>query len=85
MAAQAHEGEEAVRLSVFRFAIGKAGQPSKPPPVRRAGVSVVPLRQCLRGQASEVISLDVGIELIGYLLKRTHEVISSAFGSPRNG
>jgi len=34
MAAQAHEREEAVRLSVFRFAIGKARQPSKPPPRR---------------------------------------------------
>src|SRR5258707_15700990 len=50
VAVQAHEREEAVRLSVFRFAVGEAGKPSKPPPVRRAGVSVVPLGQCLRGK-----------------------------------
>ena len=30
-----------------------SGQPSKPPPVRCAGVSVVPLGQCLRGKGSE--------------------------------
>jgi hypothetical protein len=53
VAVQAHEREEAVRLSVFRFAIGKAGKPSKPPPVRRTGVSVAPLGQCLRGKGSE--------------------------------
>ena len=50
MAAQSHEREEAVRLSVFRFAVGKAGKPPKPYPVRRAGVSVVPLGPCLRGK-----------------------------------
>ena len=52
-AVQAHEREEAVRLSVFRFAVREAGKPSKPPPVRRAGVSVVPLGQCLRGKGAE--------------------------------
>ena len=35
------------RLSVLGFAVGEAGKPSKPPPVRRAGVGVVPLGQCL--------------------------------------
>jgi hypothetical protein len=53
VAVQAHEREEVVRLSVFRFAVGEAGKPSKPPPIRRAGVSIVPLRQCLSGKGSE--------------------------------
>jgi hypothetical protein len=52
VAVQATKGE-AVRLSVFRFAVREAGKPSKPPPVCRAGVSVVPLGQCLRGKGSE--------------------------------
>jgi hypothetical protein len=51
--AQAHEREEAVRLSVFGFAVDEAGKPSKPLPVRRAGVSVVSLGQCLGGKGSE--------------------------------
>jgi hypothetical protein len=50
---QAHEREETVRLSVFRFAVREAGKPSKSPPVRRAGVSVIPLGQRLRGKGSE--------------------------------
>jgi hypothetical protein len=37
VAVQAHEREEAVRLSVFRFAIGEAGQSSKPPDAIEAG------------------------------------------------
>lgn len=53
MALQAHEGEEAVRLSVFGFAVREAGKPSKPSPVCRAGVSVVPLGQSLCAKGSE--------------------------------
>jgi hypothetical protein len=55
---QAHEREEAVRLSVFKFAVREAGKPSKPPPVRRPGISVVPLRQCLRCKGSEELWKD---------------------------
>jgi hypothetical protein len=67
---QAHEREEAVRLSVFRFAVCEAGKPSKPPPVRGAGVSVVPLGQCLRGKGSEELRkrsrmLEPGLEVAG--------------------
>ena len=70
VAVQAHEREEAVRLSVFRFAICEAGKPSKPPPVRRAGVSVVPLGQCLRGKGSEELRkrsavLEPGLKVAG--------------------
>src|ERR1700758_4152251 len=70
MAVQAHEREETVRLSVFRFAIGKAGQPSKPPPVRGTGVSVVPLGQRLRGEGSEELRkhsrvLEPGLKVAG--------------------
>src|ERR1700677_1088504 len=70
MAVQAHEREEAVRLSVFRFAIGKARESSKPPPVRRAGVSVIPLGQCLRGKRSEELRkhsrvLEPGLKVAG--------------------
>ena len=61
VAVQAHEREEAVRLSVFRFAVREAGKPSKPPPVRRAGVSVVPLGQCLRGQGPEELRKYSGV------------------------
>jgi hypothetical protein len=43
VAVQAHEREETVRLSVFGFAVREAGKSSKPPPIRRAGISVVPL------------------------------------------
>jgi hypothetical protein len=53
MAVQAHEKEEAVRPSVFRFAIGKFGAAVQTSSVCRAGVSVVPLCQCLRGERSE--------------------------------
>jgi hypothetical protein len=45
--------EEAVRLSVFRFAVREAGEPPEPSPVRRAGVSVVSLGQCLGGKGPE--------------------------------
>src|SRR3984885_8392852 len=70
MAAQDHEREKAVRVSVFRFEIGKARQPSKPPPVRSAGVSVVPLGQCLRGKGSEELRkhsrvLEPGLKVAG--------------------
>ena len=70
VAVQAHEREEAIRLSVFRFAVGEAGQSSKPPPVRRAGVSVVPLGQCLRGKGSEELRkrsrmLEPGLKVAG--------------------
>src|SRR5580698_5604101 len=61
VAVQVHEREEAVGLSVFRFAVREAGKPSKPPPVRRAGVSVVPLGQCLRGKGSEELRKDSGV------------------------
>ena len=61
VAVQAHKREEAVRLSVFRFAVGEAGKPSKPPPVRRAGVSVVPLGQCLRDKGSEKLGKHSGV------------------------
>jgi len=53
VAVQAHERKETVRLSVFGFAVREAGKPSKPPPVRRAGVSVVPLGQCLSSKGSK--------------------------------
>src|SRR5580698_9438071 len=70
VAVQTHEREEAVRLSVFGFAVRKAGKPSKPPPVRRAGVSVVPLGQCLRGEGPEELRkysgvLQPGLEVAG--------------------
>jgi hypothetical protein len=70
VAVQAHEREEAVRLSVFRFAVREAGKPSKPPPVRRAGVSVVPIGQCLRGKGSEELRkysgvLEPGLKVAG--------------------
>src|SRR5258708_34766830 len=61
VAVQAHEREEAVRLSVFGFAVREAGKPSKPPPIRRAGVSVVPLRQCLSGKGSEELRKRSGV------------------------
>ena len=61
VAVQAHEREEAVRLSVFRFAVGEAGKPPEPPPVRRAWVSVVALGQCLRGKASEELRKHSGV------------------------
>src|SRR5258708_39417036 len=38
-----------------------ATEPSKPPPVRRAGVSVVPLGQCLRGKSSEELRKRSGV------------------------
>jgi hypothetical protein len=50
---QTHEREEAVRLAVFGLAIREAGKPSKPSPVRSAGVSVIALGQCLSGKGSE--------------------------------
>ena len=53
VAVQTHEREEVVRLSVFRFAVSEAWKPSKPPPIRRAGVSIVPPGQCLSGKGSE--------------------------------
>src|ERR1700722_8753654 len=70
VAVQAHEREEAVRLSVFRFAVGEARKPSKPSPVRRAGVSVVSLGQCLRGEGSEELRkhsrvLEPGLKVAG--------------------
>src|SRR5258707_4904766 len=70
VAVQAHEREEAVRLSIFRFAVSEAGKPSKPPPVRRAGVSVVPLGQCLRDKGSEKLRkrsrmLEPGLKVAG--------------------
>jgi hypothetical protein len=70
VAMQAHEREETVRLSVFRFAVGEAGQPSKPPPVRRAGVSVVPRGKCLGGKGSEELRkrsrvLEPGLKVAG--------------------
>src|ERR1700722_441551 len=70
VAVQAHEREEAVRLSVFRFAVREAGKPSKPSPVRRAGVSIIPLGQCLRGKGSEELRkdsrvLEPGLEVAG--------------------
>src|SRR5258708_31519249 len=70
VAVQAHEREEAVPLSVFRFAVREAGKPSQRPPVRRAGVSVVPLGQCLRGKGSEELwkhsgVLEPGLEVAG--------------------
>ena len=70
VAVQAHEREEAARLSVFRFAVREAGKPSKPPPVRRAGVSVVPLGQCLCGKGSEELRkrsrmLEPGLKVAG--------------------
>ena len=77
VAVQAHEREEAVRLSVFRFAVREAGKPSKPPPVRRAGVSVVPLGQCLRGKGSEELRkrsgvLEPGLKVAGAGLDNVH-------------
>jgi hypothetical protein len=42
------------------FAIGKAGKPPKPPPIRRAGVGIVSLRQCLRGEGSEEFRNSLG-------------------------
>src|SRR5580704_6674885 len=70
VAVQAHEREETVRLSVFRFAVREAGKPSKPSPVRRAGISVVSLGQCLRGKGSEELRkdsrvLEPGLEVAG--------------------
>ena len=53
MALQAHEREEAVRLSVFRLAVRKAGESPKPPPVGSAGVGIIPPGQCLRGKGSK--------------------------------
>ena len=70
VAVQAHEREEAVRLSVFRLAVREAGKPSKPSPVRRAWVSVVPLGQRLRGKGSEELrkhsrALEPGLKVAG--------------------
>jgi hypothetical protein len=61
----AHEREEAVRLSLFGFAVGEAGKPSEPSPIRRDGVSVVPLGQCLRGEGSEELWKDSGVSKLG--------------------
>src|SRR4051812_33907446 len=61
VAVQAHEREETVRLSVFRFAVREAGKPPKPPPVRRAGICVVPLGQSLRGERSEELRKYSGV------------------------
>src|SRR5260370_24601987 len=46
------------------------GKPSKPPPVRRAGVSVVPLGKFLRGEGSEELRkrsavLEPGLKVAG--------------------
>ena len=48
-----NEREEAIRLSVLGFAVGEAGEPPEPPPVRRAGVSIVALAKRLCGESSE--------------------------------
>jgi hypothetical protein len=61
VAVQTHEREEAVRLAVSGLAIREAGKPSKPPPVRRAGVSVIALGQCLSGKGSEELRKRSGV------------------------
>jgi hypothetical protein len=61
VALQEHERKEAVRLSVLGFAVGEAGKPPKPSPVSCAGVGIVPLGQCLRGEGCEELRKDSGL------------------------
>ena len=53
VAVQVHERKEAIGLAVWGLQFGKAGKPSKPPPVSRAGISVVPSGQFLREKGSD--------------------------------
>ena len=69
-AAQKNEREESVCLPVFGLAIGKAGQPAEPPPIRRTWIGLVPTRQFLgdkRGDGGFVgpVMLQPGLEVPG--------------------
>ena len=44
-----NEREEIILLSVLGFAVGEAGEPPKPPPVRRVRVGIVASCKDLRG------------------------------------
>jgi hypothetical protein len=52
MADESHEREETIRFTIFRFAIGEAGQPSELPPAGSAQMGIVAARQELRSKTS---------------------------------
>ena len=89
VAVQAHEREEPVRLSVFRFAVGEAGKPSKASPDRRAGVSIIPLGQCLAAKVHARVTDGKVTRLIAQFLKAG--VLADGFllptdkGTPQGG